>query len=586
MTIQLTDAQRKQFGELFVTVDPDITDEAERARLHERGVELYTQQFDIVELIAASVGGEVPKLEVHTDTNKLGGEPAELYEGHDKSPVIRAAINTPKATENVRALLAEYSAKLDDRILAEEQPQVVDRKPDEDGNTGYGLHSSRARYDLETGPDHSKACKNTVGDIYHYRHMREHNPEQWNFWLDILFTHALKQPQHDWLRSLRVHAGRTRGEIADLLGISEQTYVHVEKKKSYKDQLSLSSCQKILQKNIFQWPIGKDGFVEDTYANTFLTKLGHDIRQFDWRTGKLKEDWADIALREYPDDHKAQAGKVLEEFRMRSCLFQAECAEKIGVAQPTLSDWEHGAYAIDYKKLPLITTTLGLSEQEQVQFTQLILPALNANWLDKQDEGKQAGLLLTALRKSRGIAPSSMANKLSITQGGYSFLETTPAAIPCSRLNDITMALGLSDEESKNLLHRRLPALNPEWLATQDEDKRAGLLLRALRNHANLTQKECGKKIQTQPITIGAWENAKRKIGSQYVPSLMALAEDHKDKTGVSGEYFKEIIEKSNTAISERHAIARAEAKLGAVHRAADHPELVEGKEQNKGAER
>lgn len=437
MSPQLTDELRQQFGQLFVRVDDSVTDEAERTRLYERGTELYEKQFDLIESIAFGTGGKTPKLEVYAG-NALPSEKIISFNEDDENPIIRIAVDSPSASETLGNYLALYSQRLDNTTSPKTLAQTTDGKTisdvdklhGDDANQGMGFYGlGRADYDLVNGPDNTKHHKNTRRDTRIHREMRKNEPEEWKFWLNVLFEISLeKQKPHDWLRSLRVHAGREIIETSRMLGMepSGSAYSHYENGKNGGGIMPYRHYQKILQKNFFHWPTGDDGMVEDKYAEKFLTKMGYGLEQFDWRTGKLKEGWVDNILKESPEDNQKQAGKLLSAFRMRAGLSQKDIADKIGFVESTIGHWEIGETPINYQKLDDIAVALKLDDNEKEQLISYRPPTtpIDPKWLAEQPEEKQAGLLLKNLRERACFFQRELANEVGTSDAAISSWET------------------------------------------------------------------------------------------------------------------------------------------------------------------
>jgi hypothetical protein len=369
MISQLNDSQRRQFGKLFVQIDPAVTEEAERMRVYERGTALYTGQLDLIEEITFAAGAPVPKLEVCAGKMLPDGQPGKLGYRND-TPILRIAIDTPDADVEIHKLLIAYLHSLDDKISAADLEKTHGGKPlravehsGDDENTGFQLGGIfRSPYDLVDGPDPSKKQQNTNGDLYLHRRMRIHDPEQWQFWLDILFTHSMdRQKPHDWMRSLRTHAGLSGDEIAPVLGFKgdsrQTTYVQYEKKQRGNGILPYCRLNKLLLNNPFHWPVGKDDYVRDEYAEKLLRKMGYEPRWVDWRTGRLAENWGENIRAGSSMDTYRQAGFLLDALQMHYRVTDEHLELALGVSQRELTTWKIGVRPISERLMPYLITT-------------------------------------------------------------------------------------------------------------------------------------------------------------------------------------------------------------------------------------
>jgi transcriptional regulator with XRE-family HTH domain len=274
------------------------------------------------------------------------------------------------------------------------------------------------------------------------------------------------------------------------------------------------------------------------------------------------------------------AGLLLAAFRKRAGLSQEVLAENPGVDARTLGYWESGRHAIDVSKLPLLAEHLHLSLEEKECLALLCAPALDSDWLSRQEEDKRAGLLLMAFRKRTGLSQKELGERLDLHQETVLNWETGKSSIAVLKLPSIAEQLGLSPEESNRLYLLCLPALNPDWLSRQDEDKRAALLVGALRQRMGLTQQALAERVGAHRDTIrSCWENGGAKISNKYLSALIGA---FRDIPGFDEAYFQGMIENSNRAIRERQACSKADTKLGARLRAGRHPELADPRETRK----
>ena len=233
---------------------------------------------------------------------------------------------------------------------------------------------------------------------------------------------------------------------------------------------------------------------------------------------------------------KAQAGLLLRAYRERAGLLQKNLGEKVGGHQSHVSAWECASKSIGSQKLPLICAALGLSDEEVERLSSLMaarerliaserpvkpptirdikkcpdvvdLSALDPVWLESQPEGKRPGLLLRAYRLRAGLSQDELAEKVGVPYQTIGGEERGEYPVYYKRLPKLKEALGLSEEDYQRLLSLRFPALDPDWLAGQPEEKRAGRLLVALRERAGLEQGELAEKsgLNTQQC-LGNWE--------------------------------------------------------------------------------
>lgn len=342
MTAILTDELKEQFGNCFVTVSDAVQDDAERERLHAVGTKLFMQHMSGLQRLYDN-GQTIPRLVVGEikDTNTLG--PVRYEDG---IPVINISANEANKADLLGHYLEQYRTE-----YRTEQETV--HAGWHEGNTKDGQHSvhagNRGRYDLLEGGEARHHHKNTSGDYRHYRHMLKTDPKQWKFWLDSLFAESSMEGLRpgDWLRSLRLHAGREAGDMARIAGLADSSnYSKYENGKVGGGKLPISMSLQFLKKNAFRWPVDEDGNVQPQYAKKFMAKMGHG--HVNGITGELDRQW----LEKQPEEK--QAAIYLSHYRNLAHSNRNTFLEGLSFGMAALRGWETGATRVRSKYIPEI----------------------------------------------------------------------------------------------------------------------------------------------------------------------------------------------------------------------------------------
>jgi transcriptional regulator with XRE-family HTH domain len=155
------------------------------------------------------------------------------------------------------------------------------------------------------------------------------------------------------------------------------------------------------------------------------------------------------------NDPDRQAGKLLAALRKRAGVTQDQLAGTINIGRKTLSLWENGHNPIATARLPSIATALRLSQQDLDRLTLARWPAVDAQSLSGQEQDKQAGKLLAALRKRAGITQHQLAGTINITKTTLSLWENGHNPIATAKLPFIATALSLSPQDLDRLMCSR-----------------------------------------------------------------------------------------------------------------------------------
>lgn len=428
-----------QFGKLFVHVAPHIEDSAEKSRLHEKGVELLAARMREIETINFDLKRPVPELEVHANDRA-----PELFYKQGK-PFISLNPESANAKADLAQLIADYikQIKQSDAPDSAELLRTKNGKTIHDvdhgrkANPGYGFHGYRARYDLMENPDTTKHHRNTIDDIRHFANMRQGNEAdkaQWQLWLDYLFDdkQLASFAPNVFLRHVRVLAGVGIKDVALALSLDNSYYSRYENNKRRGGQLPYICCKKILEDNIFHWPVDGNGQVEKRYAESFLGKMGHKTAEHLIRRNRqLASAVKAIAIEEnrHPDSMPLQNTKDVTSYFLR------------------YSDPDLRGFSEDnrYNHYHVFEDKMNVSGQSASARYAFILPRenrdnffistgdesglrkeiANAMIFDTAAQAKSAGEFLLNYREQSKLTRAQVAKKLGLVQTGVYDIETT-----------------------------------------------------------------------------------------------------------------------------------------------------------------
>ncbi|NBX03627.1 MAG: hypothetical protein EBR02_06160 [Alphaproteobacteria bacterium] len=157
---------------------------------------------------------------------------------------------------------------------------------------------------------------------------------------------------------------------------------------------------------------------------------------------------------------------------------------------------------------------------------------------------KEPRTLLESIIKEHGKRNVDLARALDLTEArSFQFLSGVQRLRP-SFIPIIKQKFHLSDEEALALVYDNLPDINPEKLEKMPVDRRAGAVVRGIRESRELKAKDCADILGTCSATISNWENAKGPVGG-YPEKLV---KDVFDLHGDDAAALLEQIQASNDA--------------------------------------
>ncbi|MFW0776433.1 MAG: helix-turn-helix domain-containing protein [Rickettsiales bacterium] len=323
-------------------------------------------------------------------------------------------------------VLPQYADKFLAKMGYNRQEQWHSGKHVRPGSDG----KPRKPYKLDKGADDVAKDINTREDLEYYRHLRQHNRDKWLFWLDVLFSPAAdNQTLPDWLRTIRVHGGCSVAQMESCMGDST-LYHYYDAGKLAGEALPYPYCEKILQQNPFHWPTDKEGAVREEYADHFLNKMGYRDHPIDWKTGKLKTDWADKVLAETPDKIKEKAILLLKALIAAKSLTNKDYTTRIGITEESFYTQLKRERPINYERLEATKTALDLDKDEERQLLKLTIPELNPAWLNHQQQEEQGGLLLKGYRIQAHLTKAQLAEKVGRHYATITKYETGKKPVP------------------------------------------------------------------------------------------------------------------------------------------------------------
>ena len=233
-----------------------------------------------------------------------------------------------------------------------------------------------------------------------------------------------------------------------------------------------------------------------------------------------------------------RAGLLLAALRVRAAMPGDLLAERLGVTNAAISYWENGQGMIDAGKLGAIAEALELTAEDAERLLLTRLPALEPGWLAGQEREKQAGLLLAAFRERAGLTQGELAEAVGVSTKTVLRWENGKTLVDAGWIGAAAKVLGLSSEEVQRFLFARWPALEPGWLAGQEREKQAGLLLAAFRERAGLTQGELAEAVGVNIKTVIWWESGKARVREQYADALVEHYRALSEAAAGQGSWF------------------------------------------------
>jgi transcriptional regulator with XRE-family HTH domain len=273
---------------------------------------------------------------------------------------------------------------------------------------------------------------------------------------------------------------------------------------------------------------------------------------------------------------------------------QLKLARRLGVGAHAIQNWEAGRCNIGYENLSHFAALLTPSQAkglilfmrpdmlervdetwldaqiEQQKWDNLWLPALDRTWLDAQDPDKQPGLLLRDLRVTKQLTREQLARRIGVSPNAVRFWETAKRTIAYTSLGGL--AAVFSGRETKRLIILvrptiieyvssswldakisqaawetiSFPAIDEDWLDAQPEYLRGGLLFRAFRERARLTESE----LDIRNGYVWRMESSQGIITDSKISGLQRSA----DLSPREVTRLRLVVSRSNTAIKYRIA--------------------------------
>lgn len=233
-----------------------------------------------------------------------------------------------------------------------------------------------------------------------------------------------------------------------------------------------------------------------------------------------------------------EPGRLLAAFRQRAGLSQDALAQRIAVTKPCICYWETGQVEIDAGTLPRIAAALKMSQEDVDRLTIARLPALDPAWLAQQEPDKRLGLLMAAFREQAGLTQEDLAAAVGLSSRHVVSLESGEGCISAAHVLAMAEALKLAPAALQRLVFVRWPALEPGWLAGQEPNKQACLLLTAFRERAGLTQEELADATGVSIRTVIRWESGQARVSGRYADTLVEHYQKLSDSVVSSGRWF------------------------------------------------
>ena len=331
-----------------------------------------------------------------------------------------------------------------------------------------------------------------------------------------------------------------------------------------------------------------------------------------WLKGKITlKEWGTIDLPAFdsrwlaaqPEDKRA--GALLKAYRERSGLSQPDLATLIGVSPNVVSAWETTLHPVPEYHAGSLANALRLSEAEAEKFillvhpditehtgidwlrkniargqwTTLDAPALNREWLAAQPAEKQGGLLLQGLRNRKGLTQDDLGAKLGVSGRMIGLWEAGEPFY--GKAGTLAKTLDLSPQEALQLLPMLkpkfktpegaqwlenalskpswkaidFPALDPDFLATRPAESRAGELLNAYMERADISALRLSKITGINRKLLSSSELLPTKHLETVAKSLQLSAQE------------KDTLEEAMATSRAARSVKKPEVKLGAVTR-------------------
>lgn len=281
----------------------------------------------------------------------------------------------------------------------------------------------------------------------------------------------------------------------------------------------------------------------------------------------LGSDW----LKSQPRDK--QAGLLLGAYHERAGVKQGWLAQQIGASTQTLYQWESGKIKLPEHRAGQLIPYLDLTDKEAKHFILLAdpdiakrvhmpwldkqikqknwqtisFPAFDDEWLAAQPQDTRASLMLRAGRQRKHMSQEELGTLLGTTREAENHWELG-GHVPANKVGSIITHLDFSEAEAEKFarlaspaaakadgqwLHEHLqpasapvldfPALDDAWLNAQPEGARAGLLLRAYRERAHLSQPDIADALHVKKHIVCDWELATHKIPAHRLGSLAGI---------------------------------------------------------------
>lgn len=186
--------------------------------------------------------------------------------------------------------------------------------------------------------------------------------------------------------------------------------------------------------------------------------------------------------------------------------------QQSGTTPDYIGKLEHGEHPVSGKMLRNLQKALSLSPAETRLAAQACFPALDIQWLKKQEpRDHQPGWLCAAARSMFGWSQEELSNKSGVSKTNIANIIEHGGIVTPRIMEKIIHAFERADDilpkayrwfgqEEKTVLRRGekapfVKALDAAWLSRQLPEKRAGFLVAACRVKMGWSQEELGEKI-------------------------------------------------------------------------------------------
>lgn len=249
-------------------------------------------------------------------------------------------------------------------------------------------------------------------------------------------------------------------------------------------------------------------------------------------------------------------GQLFSFFRHCKGLSRVDMAKSLQWSSAKLRILEHGEYNVTSDVSRKAQKSLSLLPDEMRLVTQACFPALDMEWLEKQQpRSRQPGLLCSALRgafnwRLEDLAKQSRISKERlcdmVERGEVVEARTVEKLIKAFEHVKPTLERPCHWLEEKRIVKLRqmsggvspLRALDPEWLKTQHPKRRAALLVIAARIKMGWTSREMADHMGFSQQVQSDYETGSRPIAVQTMERYIAVLTAENEAASLVDQWF------------------------------------------------